>query len=251
MSFKATIKDAYVALRCLYLETAAWKTGLLEVGRVTVLLSNDETFVAEGKLNARGGLTGMAKLYKRLGLVTGAELEYEIPSKNTIVIQTPDKGDRAQPEAAKAADAAIAQTVFERKALKHIHIEPFRAENLHHWEPETETDVYLAFGVLQEFTDFQYCCGASKALLCRLGAFDESGTKPDAILVDRATDQYLMAEWKMRSSAFATNHKPEDVDVLVCWIDDETARNNLPLRVVALQDVARLAAADRLQEEIG
>jgi hypothetical protein len=251
MTFKATIKDTYVKLRCLYLETAAWKTGLLGVGQATVLLSNDNTFVAEGKLNGGGGLTGMAKLYKRLGLVTGAELEYEIPRKNTIVVQIRAEAGGARPEPAVAAGAAVAQTVFERKALKHLHIEPFRAENLHHWEPETETDVYLAFGVLQEFTDFQYCCGASKALLQRLGAFEEGGTKPDAILVDRATDQYLMAEWKMRSSAFATNHRPEDVDVLVCWIDDETDRAKLPPRIVALQEVARLAAADRLQDEAG
>lgn len=251
MTFKATITDAYVTLRCLYLESAAWKTGLLEEGRATVLLSNDKTFAAEGKLNAKGGLTGMAKLYNRLGLTTGSELEYVIPSKNTIVVQIKDAADGTAPAPPATTAATPVQTIFERKKLKHLHIEPFRAESLHHWEPETETDVYLAFGVLQDFTDFQYCCGASKALLQRLGAFEENGTKPDAILIDRATDQYLMAEWKMRSSAFALNHKPEDVDVLVCWIHDETSREKLPPRVVALQDVARVAAAARLQNETG
>lgn len=252
MTFTASIADAYVALKCLYLETAAWKTGLLEPGRATVLLSNDDTFAVEGKLNGRGGLTGMAKLYKHLQLATGSELKYEIPSKNTIVIQVAEKEQEAQPQGAdKPADAPVAQTVFERKGFKHLHLEPFRAENLHYWEPETEPDVYLAFGVLQEFTEFQYCCGASKALLQRLGGYNESVAKPDAILVDRVTGQYLVAEWKMRSSAFATNHNAEDIDVLVCWIDDATDRTKLPPRVVAIQDVARRAAAERLTEEAG
>ncbi len=33
--------------------------------------------------------------------------------------------------------------LFQSKKLKHIHIEPFRPENLNAWEPETESDIYL------------------------------------------------------------------------------------------------------------
>ncbi len=72
----------------------------------------------------------------------------------------------------------------------------FRPESLDTWKPETETDVYVAFGVLHEFTDFKYCCGASKAILEKLGADYDGTAKPDAILIDRVTDEYLMAEWK-------------------------------------------------------
>lgn len=126
--------------------------------------------------------------------------------------------------------------------LAHIHIEPFRPENLNHWNPETETDVYMAFGVLQEFTDYRYCCGASADLLRRLGATYQ--TKPDAVLISRLDDHYLMAEWKMKSSDFKSNHLPSDVDVVVCWVDDEPDKSKLPPTTLALRDVARLAATE-------
>ncbi|XXT15363.1 hypothetical protein WME94_34445 [Sorangium sp. So ce429] len=248
--FVATITPSYVTLRSLYLEASAWETQLLEAGgKATVLLDGDKEFSAEGKLNPRGGLSGMAKLYKRLGLSTGMSIEYTIPSKNTLVVYPPSSNTGAGVPPAPTPSAN--ETVFERKKLKHIHLEAFRPENLNHWEPETEPDVYLAFGVLQEFTDFQYCCGASKALLQKLGAISEGITKPDAILIDRATDQYLMAEWKMRSSDFSSNHKAEDIDVLVCWIDDETDKGKLPPRVLALKNVARQAAESTLDGDAG
>lgn len=240
--FKAQVTPAYVKLRSLYLDATAWASGLLEPGTTTVLLDKDRSFSIEGKLNSRGGLSGMAKLYNLLRLKEGMQVDYSISARNTIVILSP-----AIPPATAISStpspAAQESTVFERKKLVHIHIEPFRAESIRHWEPETETDVYLAFGVLQEFTDYQYCCGASKALLVRLGAYDEQGSKPDAILIDRSTQQYLMAEWKMRSSDFASNHKPQDIDVLVCWIHDEGDSSKLPRRVLSLKDIAKEAAA--------
>ncbi len=109
--------------------------------------------------------------------------------------------------------------------------------------------VLLAFGVLQEFTDFQYCCGVTQALLEKLGASYNDIPKPDAVLIDRATDECLMAEWKKHSSEFKTNHKPEDVDVLVCWHDNESDRTRLPPRVLPLHSVAKKAAETALAEE--
>lgn len=249
--FKTKVTPAYLKLRTLYLAADAWESRLLESGKVTVLLNEDSDFSTEGNLNPRGGLGGMAKLYKRLDLREGMHVEYSIPSKNTIVIYspTPPAVSAVPALSAPPTPVALTQTVFERKKLAHIHLEPFRPESLNHWEPETETDVYLAFGVLQEFTDYQYCCGASKALLMRLGAFDEKGAKPDAILIDRSTQNYLMAEWKMRSSAFATNHKPEDIDVLVCWIDDAEDKTKLPPNVVSLKEIAKEAAAASLLDD--
>jgi hypothetical protein len=61
--------------------------------------------------------------------------------------------------------------------------------------------------------------------------------KPDAILIERATGQYLMAEFKMASSHFVSNHHKEDVDVLVCWVDDATDRTTLPVVVLALKNL--------------
>ena len=57
-----------------------------------------------------------------------------------------------------------------------------------------------------------------------------------------------MAEWKKSSSDFKSNHKPDDVDVLVCWLDDETDRLLLPPKVLALRDVARTAADSILND---
>jgi hypothetical protein len=243
MTFTTKITPGYETLRLIYLSADAWETDLLEAGRATVLLEGDKLFSSEGNLNNRGGLTGMAKLYRRLGLKPGDEIAYEITSKNTIVVKT-----NGAPAVPPPLPGHSGDTVFQKKQLHHIHIEPFRPENLNHWEPATETDVYLAFGVLQEYTDFQYCCGASKELLLKLGAYSEDSAKPDAILIDRATDQYLMAEWKMKSSQFPVNHKPEDVDVLVCWYDDASDKTKLPSRVVSLMEIAKKAAEESLSD---
>ena len=121
-------------------------------------------------------------------------------------------------------------------------------ENLNDWEPQTEPDVYLVFGVLQKYTEFRYCCGASKALLDKLGAKYEEAAKPDAILIEAITGRYLMAEWKKYSSDFQKNHDKNDVDVLVCWLDNENDKGKLPPRVLALQDIARLKAKIALEE---
>ncbi|MDZ7790392.1 MAG: hypothetical protein U5L08_07875 [Xanthomonadales bacterium] len=68
-------------------------------------------------------------------------------------------------------------------------------------------------------------------------------------LIHRDTGEYIMAEWKMRSTAFKRNHSPEDVDVLVCWIDDEGDRGNLPRDVLDLREIARLAASEAISPD--
>lgn len=249
MAYMARITPSYVSLRSLYLGTEAMKHEHLEPGMVTALLEDDDDFAIEGKLNPQGYLSGMAKLYRRLTLKAGMELAFDVNDDGNLIITPPeplpDEGDAVELE-----PPPKAETVFARMGLKRIHIEPFRPENLDNWEPENETDVYMAFGVLQEFTDFQYCCATSKALLDRLGALyqDEGAAKPDAILIDRTTDEYLMAEWKKFSSDYKSNHGPQDVDVLVCWHDNEKDRTVLPPRVLALHGVAKTAAITKLGE---
>jgi hypothetical protein len=85
-------------------------------------------------------------------------------------------------------------------------------------------------------------------MLDKLGAQYDHASKPDAILIDRTTDEYLMAEWKKYSADFKSNHKPGDVDVLVCWIDNENDRATLPGKVVALHSVAKTAAETALAD---
>jgi hypothetical protein len=118
----------------------------------------------------------------------------------------------------------------------------FRPENLLNWQPESEPDVYIAFGILQEYTQYRYCCATSTALNTKLGF--TVGTKPDAILISNDTDEYLVAEFKMQSSSFKVNHQRTDIDVLIVWQDDEENRGILPPTVVCLEEIARLAAIE-------
>jgi len=60
--------------------------------------------------------------------------------------------------------------------------------------------------------------------------------------------EYLVAEFKMSSSAFTSNHNKEDIDVLVVWDDDESERTRLPDHVRCLRDIARSAAMEIIAE---
>jgi len=231
------VNETYKRIRSLYIPKEAINENGLEPGQISVLIEDDESFSIEGNLTKGGILTGLSKLYSYLPLDDGVDFEFSVTEDKAILILSP-KHEVLPP----SSEPVESTTVFEKLALKHIHIEPFRPQNLETWVPETETDVYLVFGVLQEFTDYQYCCGASKAILTRLGASYELKAKPDAILINRATGQYLMAEWKKRSSEFKLNHKPEDVDVLVCWNHDENNKELLPPNILALQSVAKEVA---------
>jgi hypothetical protein len=46
------------------------------------------------------------------------------------------------------------------------------------------------------------------------------------------------------SSKFKSNHKADEVDVLVCWEDDEVNKQNLPPRVLALKPLLETAISD-------
>lgn len=238
---EVNITEAYVSLRSIYVGAQALRAGRLKSGQVAVLYEDDESFSVEGRLNESGSLSGMAKLYHKLGLVTGSKLTFEVTEDGSINI-TQFSNPTEPIDTPTEPEGQPRESVFKRLSLEHIHVEPFRPENLNKWEPQTEADVYLAFGVLQEYTDFQYCCGASSALLDKLGYDYKIRSKPDAVLVSRINDEYQMAEWKMRSSDFKQNHKPEDVDVLVCWTDDEKDREILPPKVLTLRGIAKEAA---------
>ena len=141
------------------------------------------------------------------------------------------------------------EDVLRKYGAHHVHFDMYRPELFDHWKPTAEVDVYLAFGMLQEYTEYYYCCGVNKQVLRDLGIVDHYGTRengvPDAIFIDRSTRRYLIAEFKVNSRDFHVNHKPEFIDVLVCWDDDEVNRKLLPRRVVALKDKARQAGAAR------
>ena len=229
--------------------------------------------VVRGSLNASRRLTGMAEMYSILHLEPGDELDFEKKSDNEIKILRIKKapvesnaiaaivdlaGDNSTGSTGaleylnKSRDDGDRNGVFPRKKLKYIHIDLFRPENLNFWTLQTEPDVYMVFGVLQEYTAYRYCCGTSANLLKNLGYFfgcNDDGSrlaKPDAILIDVGTKEYLIAEFKMNSSDFVSNHHKDDIDVLIVWDDDSKDKINLPNKVVCLKDVAREMASESI-----
>lgn len=247
--YSANIKKSYIDLRLLYLGVGVRRDARLNPGEITLLHANDPDFSVTGTMDTAGYVRGLAKLFRYLDPEPDTTLEFDVSPDGSLVITSPPPPAPLNGEEAPEAMEPRPKTVFESRKLKHVHLEPFRAENLNRWQPETEPDVYMAFGVLQDYTDYQYCCGASKAVLEKLGANYSDTAKPDAILIDRGSYQYVMAEWKKTSSEYKLNHSPEDADVLVCWEDNETDRSKLPTTVLALRSIAQKAAERVFAEE--
>jgi hypothetical protein len=247
--YSTNLRKSYRELRVLYLPVKVRQDAGIEPGEITVVHADDPGFSVTGILDAFGYITGMAKLWRYLDPQPDAVLEFDVSPDGSVVIASPAPPRTSPGDEVPGVLEAKSKTVFESKGLKHLHLEPFRPENLNRWQPETEPDVYMAFGVLQDYTDYQYCCGASKAVLEKLGADYSETAKPDAILIDRTTSQYVMAEWKKASSEYKLNHAPNDVDVLVCWEDNETNRSLLPPTVLPLRSIAQKAAERALAED--
>jgi hypothetical protein len=235
---KATVKPSYRSLRGLYLGADFVRQAELQAGhKYQMVIDGLDDLDIEGTLDAGAFIGGLSPLYNSFSLRDGDQVG--LRWDGTLLHLTP-------PQSRGAADGGPAPSsdrdVFDRKGLKHLHIEAFAPGNLTTWSPQTEPDIYMAFGVLSEYTDFRYCCGASKALLAKLDY--TADTKPDAILIDRTSSAYLVAEFKMYSSEFAANHKAEDVDVLVCWIDDASDKSQLPARVLSLRSLLESAVRE-------
>lgn len=248
-NYEIKIKGSYIKLRSLYIGIDAMQNLSLSAGQILISIQDDEDFLIEGNLNSAGYLTGMTKLYRKLELKEGDSIFFSVSDTGNIVITSIIKSPinesfissqnaDAMPEITLP-EIPLTGTIFERKNCKHIHFEAFRPQNLDVWKPETEVDVFLAFGVLQEFTDYIYCRGASLDMLKKIGLIYTETSKPDAILIDRTTDQYLIAEWKKLSSDYKKNHKADEADLVVCWEDNEIDRTKLPPRVLELRSIAK------------
>lgn len=218
--------------------------GTISPGEVNVIYfdQNDKEYSVKGMLSKTGIVTGMSELYKFLKLKEDDTIYFDVTDDESIKITRPRFENVLYHESNQYSPDAT-HPIFDVNHYKHIHIQKFQHVNMHEWDPETEGDIYLTFGILQEFTDYYYCCGASQRILNSLGANYQDIAKPDAILVDRSPpSNYRMAEFKKLSSQFKSNHSPQDVDVLICWIHDETDQRNLPPEVVELYQVAHEAA---------
>ena len=243
-STTATVQQSYIDLRALNLGMPLVReAGLVPGRKYAMVLDGLSDVDLEGTLDKSGLIGGLSRMYRDYDLQVGDKVSVQYdgsvlrlsppPEKQRKAISSTDTGQPTQGEEAP---------VFERQKLRHVHVEPYAPGNLRNWVPRTEPDVYMVFGALSEYTDFRYCCGISQALLDQLGY--TAPTKPDAILIDRTTGQYLIAEFKMNSKEFGTNHQPEDVDVLICWDDDATDRSKLPPTVLGLRNLLERAVRD-------
>jgi hypothetical protein len=247
MTYETEITPTYLRLYILNLGRDSVSTGrIARISKVSAFIKSSPGVSAQGSVSIHGGVSGMSRIYKALNLASGDMIQYEIDSPNQITIVSVRKAGvttaASTPPQSITPPPPTKDSVFVRQKLRPLHIELFTPENLNRWEPENEPDVYMAFGVLQEYTNYRYCCATSKSLLDRLGF--TAGTKPDAILVAEDTGEYLIAEFKMKSSDFSKNHKSGDVDVLVVWEADETDSSKLPLAVLPLREISKTAAQE-------
>jgi len=237
----STIRQSYIDLRGINLGAAFVHEHDLQPGqRYDMVIEGLPDVEARGTLDRSGFIGGLAVLYRNYALEVGDVLDVSYDGAVIHITPPLERRRQEEPEPTPAQEAEEdTRPVFERQGLRHVHIEPYAPGNLSNWVPQTEADVYMVFGDLSEYTDYRYCCGASSTLMNSLGYKADTG--PDAILIERATGQYLVAEFKMRSKDFKLNHLREDVDVLICWEDDEADRTVLPPQVVGLH--ALLATA--------
>jgi hypothetical protein len=236
----STIQPSYRNLRSLYLGAEFIRKANMAPGRrYVIVVDGYDDLTMEGTLDKSSLIGGVAPLYNTFDLKDGDIIRF---AWDDAVIHLYPAGKVYVKPADTVEAVPAVELVFDRQKLQHVHVESFAPGNLSRWNPQTEPDVYMSLGVLAEYTDYRYCCGASKALLDKLGY--TAATKPDAILIDRTTSAYLMAEFKMRSSEFKGNHSASDVDVLVCWIDDETDKVKLPPRVLSLKSLLERIVKD-------
>jgi len=241
-SVERPVRRSYIELRGINLGVDFIRDNDLHPGqKYPLAIQGLEEEDLEGTLDGNGFIGGLALLYREFDLADGDLIEVAFDG-SVIRLRPPPEKRRAPQGTTTTTPPREADLVFAKQGLKHVHIEPFAPGNLSRWVPQTEADVYMVFGVLSEYTDYRYCCGASKSLLSKLGY--QAKTKPDAIVIDRATDEYLIAEFKMNSNEFSSNHEPEDVDVLICWEDNATDKSKLPKRVVALRELLEKALKD-------
>ncbi len=238
---KTTIRQSYIDLKGINLGAAFVRKHNLQFGqKYAMTIDGLPDVEINGTLDRSGFIGGLSVLYRTFDLCVEDTLG--IGYDDSVIRITPPQGkgrtQPAEPDHVLEADEDT-RPVFERQRLRHIHIEPYAPGNLSNWVPQTEADVYMVFGALSEYTDYRYCCGASQILIDQLGY--RANTKPDAFLIDRATGQYLVAEFKMNSKDFSSNHKKEELDVLICWEDDDTDRTQLPPHVIGLRSLLEKA----------
>ncbi len=167
----------------------------LNIGQINISIHNSEK-IYYGKLNKNGVISGLSKLFYEQNLKSDMSFYYENHETDSIKLYIP------QECTAKAVLGNSSPIESPSKNLKWFHNEIFYPDSLERWDPNAESDIYIVWGALQELTDYSYCGAVNKEILSKLEYFKRIPTaknKPDAILYDKRTGNYLLAEFKIKS----------------------------------------------------
>ena len=203
------------------------------------LNDNDlERKMGDARLYDNGTMGKLAWFYDMFNLKPGDEIGLRIDTRNEITLETP-KGKNNKKTRASTDDNYV--PVLKNQGAKHVHYAALECPTRTVWYPENEKDLYVAMGIVYDKLDFTYLHSCSQEMINRHGLEDfteksERRSKPDAFVVYQPTKQKMLAEVKMKSSAFKGNHSKDEVDVLFCWVNDEMDKTVLPNFVVALSD---------------
>jgi len=214
----------------------------LNVGPVSIFINNQEN-VYTGRLNGNGVISGLSQLFRDKNLESGMAFTYKNNDINSIVLYLNDDANLNEITGNPVADSPS-------KKLKWPHNEIFHPDNFKCWIPNNEFDVCFAFGFLHHMTSYSYCCALNNKLISKIEYFERISTakiKPDAVLHDKYSNEYLIAKFALNSSDYKKHHTSNDVDVLIVWRDDEKKRSHLPMQVIELYELSKEAFANTLE----
>lgn len=210
----------------------------LNIGPISVLVENKNK-IYPARLNKNGVISGLVELYRDLDLKFGMTIYYENHATDAIKIYFPKKTLKN-----KVAHNPSTRNNPSRK-LKWAHNEIYDDNNFNRWTPNSKLDVCFVFGLLHDFTDFQYCGALTQDMMSKieyLKNYPNATDKPDAIVFHKNTACYSIAKFECKSSEYKNHHAPNDVDVLIVWRNDETDRSLLPMHVIELYQLAKHVA---------
>jgi hypothetical protein len=230
------VTESAKSLSSLSLGSEFVRNNKLETGKTySLLVEGVQSSELRGTLQTTTLIGGLAAMYRAYpGLKPDDEVEVEALG-NSLKFTPP--GVIASPTPPDS-DATKSEYALERMRARSIFVEPYEPGAINRWEPKSETDVYMVYGRVAQFTPYRFCCATSMEILNKFGIKIEP--KPDALLIESGTDRYLIAEFEVRASTFLVHgHKKDDIDVLVCWRNDIPDRSSELPKVLCLEELIK------------
>ena len=222
-------------------------------GPIHIHFDHNPDWQFTGNYNSRRYITGLAAFYHALKPQVGTRLLYtwEEPTRtmrvHEIIAPTPGSVEEsATPPKRKqyrkkkvTAVVNLRESVFVRRRLRYVFLQKLDLEHPLAIPPSSTVDLMIRFMLTQKKTPFEWICAPDDALLRRLGYPVPLGAKsrPDAILLERKTQELLIAAFCMRSSEFIAQREHHDYDVCIAWQDDAKKPGSLPARTLYLDSI--------------